>query len=325
MEARHFLAAFFNYAHNEGDSLNDWDAALNDWQQNDDKWIAAVLNLIEDEARTWALPYLETIAARRTPFSRLYRLFTEAFTKRFAPLDTTEAAQEALKSLKQGKHSMAEYISRFNQYTRQTGWSSADHRTRFYDGLQDQLKDNLAIYDRPTNMYEELRTAVHVLDQCMRQRQAEKHGKSATNTMQAPSKDPNAMEVDASRQSGPKEKHTRKTFVTFMKGKCYRCGSTDHTKANRKHEQDICGHCKKVGHRSPACFNKYMGKSIVAKAAATDSTPSTSQTTAKANATISATSKAPAQSSKEQADLLAKMMAQIEAQKEQIEALKSSF
>ena len=29
MEARHFLMAFFNYAQNEGDSLNDWDTALN--------------------------------------------------------------------------------------------------------------------------------------------------------------------------------------------------------------------------------------------------------------------------------------------------------
>ena len=113
--------------------------------------------------------------------------------------------------------------------------------------------------------------------------------------------------------------------MLFMKVKCYGCGSTDHTKANGKHEQDICGHCKKAGHRSPICFNKYMGKSITAKAAATDSTPNTSQTTAKANATVSATSKAPPKDSKEQADLLAKLMVQVEAQKDQIEALKLSF
>ena len=69
-----------------------------------------------------------------------------------------------------------------------------------------------------------------------------------------------------------------------------------------------------------------MGKPIAAKAAATDSTPSTSsQKMAKANTTISATRKAPAKDSKEQADLLAKLMAQVEAQKDQIEALKSSF
>ena len=159
MEARHFLAAFFNYTQNEGDVLNNWDAGISDWQQNDDKWIVAVLNLMEDEARTWVLPYLETIAAGRTPFSGLYRLFTEAFTKRFALLDTTEAVREALKALRQGKHSMAEYISQFDQYTGQTGWSPADHRTRFYDSLQDQLKDNLAITDQPINMYEELCTS----------------------------------------------------------------------------------------------------------------------------------------------------------------------
>ena len=91
MEARHFLAAFYNYAQNEEETLNDWDAATLSWDQNDDKWIAAVLNLMEDEARTWALPYLEMLAQGRHPFSGLYRNFTDAFTKRFAPLDSTEA------------------------------------------------------------------------------------------------------------------------------------------------------------------------------------------------------------------------------------------
>ena len=146
-----------------------------------------------------------------------------------------------------------------------------------------------------------------------------------TTTLQAPSKDPNAMEVDASCQSGQKETCNRRTFVTFMKGKCYSCGSTDHTKANGKHKRDVCGHCKKVGHHSPICFNKYLGKTVAAKAAATDSTQTPSQTVAKANATVSATSKVLAKDSKEQADLLAKLMAQVEAQKDQIEALKSSF
>ena len=161
---------------------------------------------------------------------------------------------------------MAEYISKFDQYTGQTGWLATDHQTRFYNGLNNHLKDNLAISDCAIGTYKELRTAAHILDQRMQQRQAEKHGKTMTSP--APSKDPNAMEVDASCQSVPKENHNRRTFVTFMKGKCYSCGSTDHTKANGKHEHDICGHCKKVGHCSPVCFNKYLGKPIAAKAAA---------------------------------------------------------
>ena len=36
VEARHFLAAFANYAGNEGDTLNDWDAINSQWVQNDE-------------------------------------------------------------------------------------------------------------------------------------------------------------------------------------------------------------------------------------------------------------------------------------------------
>ena len=93
---------------------------------------------------------------------------------------------------------MAEYISRFDQYTGQTGWSDANHRTRFYDGLSEQLKDNLAISDRPITSLQELKAAAQVPDQCMRQHEAEKKGHTYHTTSQAPSKDPNAMEVDAS-------------------------------------------------------------------------------------------------------------------------------
>ena len=92
VEARHFLAAFANYAGNEGDTLNDWDAINSRWIQNDERWIAAALNLMEDEARTWALPYLELLAQGLLAFQGDYSHFIQAFLKRFAPLDTTEAA-----------------------------------------------------------------------------------------------------------------------------------------------------------------------------------------------------------------------------------------
>ena len=169
VEARHFLATFANYAGNEGDTLNNWDLVNNMWIQNDEQWIAAALNLMEEEARTWALPYLELLAQGLLAFQGDYSHFVQAFLKCFAPLDTTEAVRDALKALKQGKNSVAEYISRFDQYTGQTGWSDADHRTRFYDGLSEQLKDNLAISDRPITLLQELKAAAQVLDQHMRQ------------------------------------------------------------------------------------------------------------------------------------------------------------
>ena len=263
MEARHFLAAFYNYAQNEGETLNDWDAATLTWDQNDDKWIAAVLNLMEDEARTWALPYLEMLANSRHPFQGLYRNFTDAFTKRFAPLNSTEAARDALKALKQGKSSVVEYISKFDQFVQQTGWSDADHRTWFYDRLTEGVKDALTFTDRPTTTLNELKTAAHIFDQRIRQRHAEKGGKQAQQQLHLSPispKDPNAMDVDASQQSDNKEVRNKRTYVAFMRGKCFGCGSTDHAKKDSGHERDICNHCKKVGHRSPVCMAKYQGR-----------------------------------------------------------------
>ena len=265
VEARHFLTAFANYAGNEGDTLNNWDPVNNMWIQNDEQWIAAALNLMEEEARTWALPYLELLAQGLLAFQGDYSHFVQVFLKRFTPLDTTKATRDALKALKQGKNSVVKYISRFDQYTGQTGWSDTDHHTKFYDGLNEQLKDNLAISDRPITQLQDLKAAAQILDQRMRQREAEKKGHTYHTTSQALSKDPDAMEVDASRQ---KEERNRRTYMAFMKGKCYGCGNTDHAKKDGKHKCDICGHCKKVGHHSPICFSKYLGKPIVAKVAA---------------------------------------------------------
>ena len=49
VEARFFLAAFFNYARSRGEALNDWDPIHTQWTRNHVKRIAAILNLMEDE------------------------------------------------------------------------------------------------------------------------------------------------------------------------------------------------------------------------------------------------------------------------------------
>lgn len=91
IDAQYFLAAFFNYAHNEGEILNDFDPNNNCWIQNHVKWIAAVFNLMEDEACTWALPHLEQLSTGGSLFRGDYNQFVLAFNKHFAPLDSAEA------------------------------------------------------------------------------------------------------------------------------------------------------------------------------------------------------------------------------------------
>ncbi len=52
-EARHFLAAFTNWAEGSEGAMNAWNASNNRWNKDEPKWIRAILNL---DTCTWALP-----------------------------------------------------------------------------------------------------------------------------------------------------------------------------------------------------------------------------------------------------------------------------
>ena len=197
-KARHFLAAYHNWASSQGDGLNDYDTVRNLFIVNEKRWISAVLNLMDEDARTWALPYLEELGRGKQLFKGDWVEFEKAFTQRFMPQDSQEVACKALKNIKQGKQMVAEYTSTFDQYTMQTGWSDADHHTRYYNGLSDKVKDSMAITDRPITTFEELRKVALILDQCICQREAKKKGQTFSNMSQGTSlRNPDAMEVDA--------------------------------------------------------------------------------------------------------------------------------
>ncbi len=132
-EACHFLAAFVNWASSTGGSMNQWEPAVAaqigppavaaqsaGWRADERKWIKAAMNLMKGPTCSWALPYLETIRAGGDPFPT-YADFEIAFNRQFAPLDSTQAARDALKAIRQGKRSVVEYMSHFNQYIQQMG------------------------------------------------------------------------------------------------------------------------------------------------------------------------------------------------------------
>ena len=329
-EARHFLAAFNNWGFGQERAMNSLDPATNTWHREEQKWIQAVLNHMEGDARTWALPYLEELLKlRRAPFGGNWATFESEFTKRFIPLDISETARDALKKIKQSKMSVAEYQSMFDQYSKQTGWSDNDHRQRFYDGLTDRIKDALSLTNLPIETLEELRTAARSIDQRLRQRDAEKKGGSYNPTTSGKTHESDAMQVDASRQqqggSNNKSTKSRADFQNFMKGKCYGCGKTDHSKKDGNHERDVCNYCQKTGHRSNVCMIKYMGKPAKAKAAATTESPASPSTPSSTSAVATASATPAPAKGKSQVELMARLMEQVKKQQEQIAALSAAF
>ena len=141
------------------------------------------------------------------------------------------------------------------------------------------------------------------------------------------------MDIDASRQQqdgkqgqSASKRPSRSDFLTKMKGKCFGCGSSDHTKEQGNHGSNICNHCKKAGHRSMVCFAKFMGREKVS---------ATSQTTADSNQGSSSQSTNTTQQALSQPQVTAKANAtssgtsalqkQIAEMQKQIKALKASF
>ncbi len=185
-EAHHFLAAFANWASSSGGWLNNWWPAVGNvgdpgyvtggWEGDGGKWTQSVLGLMKGTTRTWALPYLKTITSGGVAFPN-WMAFEDAFRKRFAPLDSAQSARDMLKTIKQGRGSVAEYITKFDQYSTLTGWSDADHRQRFYNGLDDHIKDLFALSERPKGMYLETCSLASDIDQRVRQQDAEKSSK----------------------------------------------------------------------------------------------------------------------------------------------------
>ena len=91
-DAPYFLAAFANWAFHMEDQLNDWSTAHNTYIRHDAKWIQAVLNLMDEDARTWILPHLEELRRGTIPFGSSWQCFEREFIKQWIPQDMTESA-----------------------------------------------------------------------------------------------------------------------------------------------------------------------------------------------------------------------------------------
>ena len=110
--------------------------------------IAFVVSSLGGRALEWATG----------PVGYHYETFTTKFRAAFDP-------SHWLFTLQQEGRSVAEYAIEFHTLAEEVGWNEAALRDMFYHGLEDQLKDKLAVRGESGPLTEYI-----ALDNCMRER-----------------------------------------------------------------------------------------------------------------------------------------------------------
>ena len=281
--ARSFIARFTSWALQQP-GLNNQDAQGNN-VPNQQKWIVSFLSFLDSDAADWAVPFHEELVGGRYPFGGEWLKCKKAFETRFSVISAGESAREAIKHVHQGKGTVAAYEAEFKQHAEKTGYGEEALRERYYQGLSDFVKKTLIGYSGSKKTLAELYEAAANIDKGRLDFERSKGtGKidllnGGRGNSHASSSDPNAMDIDALRSGSTR---TRAQWLRSMMGKCFNCGSSQHSatdKAKCPAQGKHCSYCGRQGHFEVGCLDKFTGRERQRGLRSPDSRSTTTTTT----------------------------------------------
>jgi hypothetical protein len=160
--------------------------------------------------------------------------FEDALKEAFGDPDETQSAERQLHQLKQ-KGPASDYAAKFRQVAAHLEWSDDPLMVAFYQGLRDDVKDELIKEDRPDSLAEYISTAVKIDDRLYERRQEKK--KTSGNGWRQFKTNTNAANAKAKRRypstsyghhAGPMEIDLAQKKPGKPKGKCYNCDKEGH-------------------------------------------------------------------------------------------------
>lgn len=178
-----------------------------------------------------------------TPPFADYPAFVTAFRTRFETVDEARDALTALEQLWQGTKTVQDYTALFKQHAGRTQLSDDDKLIRYWKHLSTFIKDRLTETDRVYNTFDMIITVATDIDKRHRERmakEAREAGRSAPIMSSKPSgshvsspfqqhfTDPDAIDISTN-TSGPGNGKTQEDWRKALCGKCYSCGSDEHT------------------------------------------------------------------------------------------------
>ncbi|KIK54793.1 hypothetical protein GYMLUDRAFT_249147 [Collybiopsis luxurians FD-317 M1] len=172
----------------------------------------AAISFLKGDTAIWATPIAENITQVNNWTQGVtltypdWNTFKAAFKAHFETADVVVDAKESLKHLWQGRNTVTHYTATFKQHASCTGYSDEDLQDCFYEHPADQIKNALVASQVNTNSLKDLINEAICIDNQQISHAREK-GKFIVNTptitafnpapFVAPTRDPNAMDVDA--------------------------------------------------------------------------------------------------------------------------------
>ena len=131
--------------------------------------IAFVIELLRGRALEWASAVWE----RQETCMASYQEFTGEMRKLFDHPVRGKDAAKRLFTLRQGARIVADFMIEFRTLSVESGWNEESLQAAFYQGLSEQLKDELISYPEPSDLDSLVTLAIRV-DNRVRERRREK-------------------------------------------------------------------------------------------------------------------------------------------------------
>ncbi|KAK1220191.1 hypothetical protein PQX77_017063, partial [Marasmius sp. AFHP31] len=231
------------------------------------KTIQSALSFCEGgKAGHWAANYLKQANASMTdatvqfPFEGRWEVFEKQFKVRFGAANEKVDTIRELEHMKQGNKAVTVYSQDFWDAGAKTGLSDADLMIRFRSGLNPEVKKLLVTMDLAQGDPKDLDDLED--HSCRAERALEAEGFSTRKRTEITTTTISATVPTHANQNNPVGGNgkTREDFMRAMRNRCYGCGVTDHTKAQGNHGQEQCHYCKRLGHRTSVCQDKFLGR-----------------------------------------------------------------
>jgi reverse transcriptase-like protein/uncharacterized protein DUF4939/aspartyl protease len=214
-----------------------------------------IITLLRGAAFDWISPFLMDCAANETLEGRVSTVckketrklfmtvggFGEGIRQVFGDIEEERSAERSLQHLTQ-RGSAANYTADFQSLAARTKWDEAALQARYYQGLKDKVKDEIARSEKPDDLQEMIQLAVKI-DNRLYERTLEKKGQYSNRLTGHHSKGTakyhSPMELDATikRKTPCKEVMDERR----KKGLCFECGLPGHRASSHKNKK---GHGK---------------------------------------------------------------------------------